>query len=66
MAENSILYASMAETKIACLAYSQLQTPGLMSTFQLPLFQNLQILGTIASGHDVICTPASFSIWGLL
>ena len=33
---------------------------------QLTLFQNLQILSTIASGHDVIHTPASFPIWGLL
>ena len=30
------------------------------------VFQNLQILRTIASGHDAIHTPASFSIWGLL
>ena len=29
-------------------------------------FQNLQILSTIASGHDVIHTPASFPICGLL
>ena len=27
---------------------------------QLTLFQNLQILRTIASGHDVIHTPAPF------
>ena len=33
---------------------------------QLTLFQNLQILRIIASGHDVIHTPASFPIWGLL
>ena len=33
---------------------------------QLTLFQNLQILRTIASGHDVIHTPALFPIWGLL
>ena len=31
-----------------------------------PVFQNLQILRTIASGHDDIHTPAPFSIWGLL
>ena len=30
------------------------------------LFQNLQILRTITSGHDVIHTPAPFTIWGLL
>ena len=33
---------------------------GPMSTFQLTLFQNLQILRTIASRHDVIHTPAHF------
>ena len=33
---------------------------------QLTLFQNLQILRTIASGHDFFHTPASFPIWGLL
>ena len=33
---------------------------------QLTLFQNLQILRTMASGHDVIHAPASFLIWGLL
>ena len=33
---------------------------------QLPLFQNLQILRTIASGHDVIHTSAPFPIRGLL
>ena len=33
---------------------------------QLTLFQNLQILSTIASGHDVIQTLALFPIWGLL
>ena len=29
-------------------------------------FQNPQILRTIFSGHDVIDTPASFPVWGLL
>ena len=33
---------------------------------QLTLFQNLQILRIIASGHDIIHTPASFPILGLL
>ena len=33
---------------------------------QLTLFQNLQILRTIASEHDVIHTPVLFPIWGLL
>ena len=33
---------------------------------QLTLFQNLQILWTIASGSDVIHTPAPSPIWGLL
>ena len=33
---------------------------------QLTLFQNLQILRIIASRHDVIHTPAPFTIWGLL
>ena len=33
---------------------------------QLTLFQSLQILRTIASGHDVIHTTPSFPIWGLL
>ena len=42
----------------ACLAYSKLQ--------KLALFQNLQILETIASEHDVIHTPVSFPVWGLL
>ena len=32
---------------------------------KLTLFQNLQILGTIASGYDVIHTPAPFPIWNL-
>ena len=39
---------------------------GPMLTFQLTLFQNLQILTTIASGQDVIHTPAPFPIGGLL
>ena len=39
---------------------------GPISTFQQSLFQNIQILRTIASGHDIIHTPASFPIWGLL
>ena len=30
------------------------------------LFQNPQILTTDSSGHDVINTPASFPVWGLL
>ena len=29
-------------------------------------FQNTQILRTISSGYDVIHTPASFHVWGLL
>ena len=33
---------------------------------QLHLFQNLQILRTIASGLDVIHIPASFPLWSLL
>ena len=33
---------------------------------QQPIFQNLQILKTIASEHDVIPTSASFPIWDLL
>ena len=36
------------------------------SNTQLMFFQNPQILRTITSGHDVIHTPATFSIWGLL
>ena len=55
-------------TSTVCLNGRQ---PNSLSTLfklnsQLPLFQNLQILRTIASGHDVIHTPASFPIWGLL
>ena len=53
------LSVSMADSPTFCLH-------GPMSTFQLTLFQNLQILRTIASGHDVIHTPAIFPIWGLL
>ena len=34
--------------------------------FQLIIFQNPQILRTISSGHDVIHTPASIPVWGLL
>ena len=29
-------------------------------------FQNPRILQTIASGHDVIYTPAPFPIWGFI
>ena len=43
--------ASTADNPTFCLH-------GPKSTFQLPLFQNLQILGTIASEHDIIHTPA--------
>ncbi len=42
----------------------------LRQTIQLSAYmaqsQNLQILRTITSGHDVIPTSASFPIWGLL
>ena len=43
-----------------------LPTPGPQSTSNWLFFKNLQILGTIASGHDVIHIPATFPIWGLL
>ena len=33
---------------------------------RLTLFQNLQILRTISSGHDVIHTPVPFSVWVFL
>ena len=39
---------------------------GPISTSQLTLFQNRQILRTISSGHDVIHTPASFPVWGFI
>ena len=39
---------------------------GPISTSQLTLFQNPQILRTISSGHDIIHTPAPFPVWGLL
>ena len=39
---------------------------GPISTSQLTLFQNLQILRTISSGHDVMHTPASFPVWGFI
>ena len=48
-----------ADNPTVCLHWSKVNS-------QLTLFQNLQILWTIASGHDVIHTPASFPIWGLL
>ena len=50
--------ASIADSPTACL-------PGSKSTPN-SLFQNLQILRTIASGHNVIHTPAAFPIWSLL
>ena len=50
------LSASIADKPTVCLH-------GLQST---PFFQNLQILRTITSGHDVIHTPATFPIRGLL
>ena len=53
------LSASMADNPTVCLQ-------GLKSTPNGLFFQNLQILRTIASGHDVIHTPASFPIWSLL
>ena len=56
--ENSILYAPMAENSAVCLY-------GPMSSFK-SLFQNPPILQTISSGHDVIHTPAPFTVWGLL
>ena len=40
---------------------SQLNDPISTST---DFFQNPQILKTISSGHDVIHTPAPFSVWG--
>ena len=79
--QRTLFSAPMAETQLSsCLAHSQLPTstvclngrqPNCLPTwpkvnFQLPLFQNLQILRTIASRHDVIHTPASLPIWGLL
>ena len=57
--ENSILYAPMAEN-------STVFVHGPMSTSQLTLFQNLQILRTISFGHDIIHSPAPFSVWTLL
>ena len=36
------------------------------SNSQLTLFQNPQILRTISSGHDIIHTPAPFSVWGVI
>ena len=58
MAENSVLYAIMAETKLSPT------WPPVNS--QLTLFQNLQILGTIASEHDVIHTPNHISYLGFI
>ena len=46
---------SMADNPTICL-HGPKSTPN-------SLFKNLQILRTIASGHDVIHTPASFFIW---
>ena len=45
--------------------------PNCLSTWpkvnsQLTLFQNLQFLRALSSGHDVIHTAAPFPIWGLL
>ena len=40
--------------------------PGPQSTPNWLCFKKLQILRTIASGHNVIHTPAQFPIWGLL
>ena len=55
-------------TSTVCLHGRQ---PNCLSTYskvnsQLTLFQNLQILRTIASRHDIIHTPTLFPIWGLL
>ena len=40
------------------------QPPWSNVNFKLTLFQNHQILRTISSGHDVIYSPAPFSVWG--
>ena len=55
--ENSILYAPMAETQLP---------PWSNFNSQLTLFQNLQVLRTISSGHDFIHTPVPFSVWGFI
>ena len=52
------LSASMVDNPTICLHGSRL-TPN-------SLFQNLQILRIIASGHDIIHPPATFPIWSLL
>ena len=54
-----LLSAIEADNRTVCLY-------GPKSNSQLILFKNLQILSTIASGHDIIPTSSSFSIWGLL
>ena len=53
------LSASMAQNSTSLSIWFKVNS-------QLTLFQNLQIFMTIASGHDVIHTPASFPIWSLL
>ena len=58
MVVNPILYPTMAETKLSP-AWPTVNSKLIVS-------QNLQILRTIASGHDVIHTPATFPICGLL
>ena len=37
-----------------------------MAETQLTLFQNPQIIRTIYSGHDVIHTPAPFTVWEVI
>ena len=43
---------------------SKTQLSSKRSNTQLRSFQNLQILRTISTGHDVIHTPVSFPVWG--
>ena len=53
------LFDSIAESPITRLH-------GPISTSQLTVFQNPQILRTISSRHDIIHTPAPFPIWGFI
>ena len=65
---------AMVENSIVCLhgpmstfnSMVRLQLLNIMVGTQLNLFQNLPNSQPISSGHDVIHTPATFPIWGLL
>ena len=64
---KNLTATATVENSTLCLNGRNLTTSSMAhSHFSTDPFQNPQILWTISSRHNVIHTPASFPVWGLL